>query len=75
MKRERLLFVVLAVLVAALGVLYFLDSLENARRPAGGIYALSLGHDLIQMTNSIMLGGATKELTADLASILKGVNP
>jgi hypothetical protein len=59
MKRERLLFVVLAVLVAALGVLYFLDSLENARRPARGIYALSLGHDLIQMTNSTMLGGAT----------------
>jgi hypothetical protein len=70
MKLNRLLLVFLALLVVALGVLYSLNGLEHARRPAREIRALSVAHDLINKTNSTLLDGTSQEFTADLASIL-----
>ena len=70
MKLDRLLLVFLALLVVALGVLYSLDALEHARRPAREIRALSVAYDLINTTNSLLLDGTSREFTVDLARVL-----
>jgi hypothetical protein len=70
MKLDRLLVVFLALLVVTLGVLYSLDGLENARRPAREARVHSVGYELSRTTNSTMLVGATPEFRADLASLL-----
>lgn len=59
----------LGVIAAASG-LWFRSRLNAERREAREIRALSIGYELRNRTNSIMLVDATPEFRADLASIV-----
>jgi hypothetical protein len=70
MKTRFLFCIAVPVLVVIVAGYWFRSWLNGERREARESRALSMGYELRNTTNSVMLVGAPPEFSADLASIL-----
>jgi hypothetical protein len=61
---------IIALATIAVFVVTLFRNIDKARLHSKAIHAISVGHELIETTNSTMLTGVSAEFKADLASIL-----